>query len=70
MKTVYITSRENYNRINEKDSFFPPKDGTHLPHRMWCGTYKGKPLFFTDNENEPMLIKDIKRVEEVEMVKI
>ena len=70
MKTVYITSRENYNRINEKDSFFTPKDGRYYQHRMWCGTYKGKQLFFTDDENESMLIKDIKRVENVEMVKI
>ncbi len=69
MREVYLTSKENYSRINEKDDKFPSGNGWN-PNVIACGTYQGKPLFFTNKEFEESLLRDIKKTEEVEVVRI
>ena len=69
MRQVYLTSKENYLKINEKDANFPSKKGFN-PNTIMAGTYKEQPLFYSDSEYEASLLKDIRKIEEVEIVRI
>lgn len=61
MRKVYLTSKENYMKINEKDGKFG---------KILSGEYKGNPLFFSNSEMEESLIREIQETEEVEIVRI
>ncbi len=69
MRQVYLTSKENYLKINEKDADFPDKKGWH-PNTIQGGTYKEKHLFWADPGWEDSLIKDLEKTEKVEVIRI